>query len=59
VFGKECRLPRDYWRILDIHYFARETLRVLRIELQGICSLDFFDRKKRSMIDVVEGVDMK
>jgi hypothetical protein len=59
VLGKKRRLARDYWTLFSIHYFERKTLRLLSIELQSVGSFDFFNRKKRAMINLVEERDME
>ena len=56
MFGKKRRVPRGYW---TVHRLTRETLRLVRIELQGVGGLDFFDRKQCSMIDLLQEVDME
>lgn len=56
MLGKKRRLATDHW---TIHRLTGETLRLLRMELQGIGSLDFFNRKKSSMINLLQEIDME
>jgi hypothetical protein len=52
MLREERRLAGDYWERLGVHHFVRHAPCLFPAELKGVSGSNFFDGKKRSMINI-------